>query len=262
MLGKFSCVADPAKPTLVMTQTFDAPRADVFEAWTTPEAVALWWDPTGAKLAVCEIDLRPGGAFCWINQSAAGAKHPFAGTYREIVPPERLVFEVRTSPASPPQLGTLIFTESENTNDADHDHRMPVGRAARRDACHAHRRRHCADAAKSRRLFGQEAELIEFPVTLATACMLGIAYAGLSVAVGRRRGLANVSLGLGSDVGVAIGEEYKAPPLLVAIRRHGQFAEYVPISILLLLLLELNHANTVALTGLAGVLVLSRLAWR
>ena len=101
--------------------------------------------------------------------------------------------------------------------------------------------------------------MIEFPVTLATACMLGIAYAGLSVAVGRRRGLANVSLGLGSDVGVAIGEEYKAPPLLVAIRRHGQFAEYVPISILLLLLLELNHANTVALTGLAGVLVLSRL---
>lgn len=98
-----------------------------------------------------------------------------------------------------------------------------------------------------------------FPITLATACILGIAYAGLSVAVGRLRGQANVSLGLGGDIGIAIGEEYKAPPLLIAIRRHGQFAEYVPISILLLLLLELNHANPVALTGLAGVLVLSRL---
>jgi uncharacterized membrane protein YecN with MAPEG domain len=101
--------------------------------------------------------------------------------------------------------------------------------------------------------------LIEFPVTLTTACVLGIAYAGLSVAVGRRRGLANVSLGLGSDVGVAIGEEYKAPPLLVAVRRHGQFAEYVPISVILLFLLELSHANTVAVAGLAGALVLSRL---
>jgi hypothetical protein len=101
--------------------------------------------------------------------------------------------------------------------------------------------------------------LIELPITLATACTLGIAYAGLSGAVGRRRGQANVSLGLGSDTSVAIGEEYKASPLLVAIRRHGQFAEYVPISILLLLLLELSHANAVALTGLAGVLVLSRL---
>lgn len=113
MPGKFSCVADPAKPTLVMTQTFDAPRADVFEAWTTPEAVALWWDPSGAKLAICEIDLRPGGTFRWINQGEVGAKHPFIGTYREIVPPERLVFEVRTSPAGPPQLGTLIFTVTE-----------------------------------------------------------------------------------------------------------------------------------------------------
>jgi uncharacterized protein len=101
--------------------------------------------------------------------------------------------------------------------------------------------------------------LIEFPITLATTCTLGIAYAGLSLAVGRQRGQANISLGLGSDAGVAIGEEYKAPPLLVAIRRHGQFAEYVPISILLLLLLELNHANAVALAGLAGVLMLSRL---
>jgi uncharacterized protein YndB with AHSA1/START domain len=105
---------DPAKPTLVMTQTFDASRADVFEAWTTPEAVAQWWDPTGAELAICEIDLRPGGTFRWINQGMTGAKHPFAGTYREVVPPDRLVFEVRASPASLPQLGTLIFTETED----------------------------------------------------------------------------------------------------------------------------------------------------
>jgi uncharacterized protein YndB with AHSA1/START domain len=112
--GKFSSVADPAEPTLIITQTFDAPRADVFEAWTTPEQVVLWWDPTGAKLAICEIDLRPGGDFRWVNQGENGAKHPFAGKYREIVPPERLVFEVRTSPAGPPQLGTLIFTENGN----------------------------------------------------------------------------------------------------------------------------------------------------
>jgi uncharacterized membrane protein YecN with MAPEG domain len=101
--------------------------------------------------------------------------------------------------------------------------------------------------------------MIEFPVTLTTACVLGIAYAGLSVAVGRQRGQANVSLGFGSNVSIAIGEEYKASSLLVSIRRHGQFAEYVPTSILLLLLLELNHANPFALIGLAGVLILSRL---
>jgi uncharacterized membrane protein YecN with MAPEG domain len=101
--------------------------------------------------------------------------------------------------------------------------------------------------------------LIEFPVTLIAACLLGIAYAGLSVAVGRQRGKANISLGFGPDAGIAIGQEHRASPLLVSIRRHAQFAEYVPISILLLFVLEVNHANQVALIGLAGVLILSRL---
>jgi uncharacterized protein YndB with AHSA1/START domain len=110
--GKFSCVAEPGQSTLVMTQTFDAPRADVFEAWTTAEQVALWWDPTGAPLAVCEIDLRPNGTFRWINRGEIGAKHPFTGVYREITPPERLVFEARMSPTSPEQTATLVFAES------------------------------------------------------------------------------------------------------------------------------------------------------
>ena len=100
--------------------------------------------------------------------------------------------------------------------------------------------------------------MIEFPITLTAACVLGIAYAGLSVAVGRQRGRTRISLGSGSDANVAIGEENHAPPLLVSIRRHAQFAEYIPISILLLLLLELNHANQLALIGLAVILVLSR----
>jgi uncharacterized membrane protein YecN with MAPEG domain len=100
--------------------------------------------------------------------------------------------------------------------------------------------------------------MIEFPVTLTATCVLGIAYAGLSVAVGRQRGQANVSLGNGPDLSIAIGEEYKAPPLLVAIRRHAQFAEYVPISVVLLLVLELNHANRIMLAGLAAMLVVSR----
>jgi len=100
--------------------------------------------------------------------------------------------------------------------------------------------------------------VIRFPVTLAATCVLGIAYAGLSVAVGRQRGQANVSLGYGSDLSIATGEEYKAPPLLVAIRRHAQFAEYVPISVVLLLVLELNHANRIMLAGLAAMLMVSR----
>lgn len=113
MPGDFTYCAEPGKPTLVMRQSFDASREEVFEAWTTPEQVAQWWDPSGAPLALCEIDLRPDGLFRWIAQGETGAKYPFIGTYREIVPPERLVFVAGMSPAGPQQLSTLTFSESD-----------------------------------------------------------------------------------------------------------------------------------------------------
>jgi uncharacterized protein YndB with AHSA1/START domain len=77
---------------IVLTRMFAAPRQQVFEAWTRPEHVTCWWDPTGRPLAECEIDLRPGGAFRFINQQSPGA-HQFAGFYLEIAPPDHLVFE-------------------------------------------------------------------------------------------------------------------------------------------------------------------------
>ena len=56
-------VATPSDREIVITRAFDAPRTVVFDAWTKAEHVAHWWDPSGAPLAVCEIDLRPAGAF-------------------------------------------------------------------------------------------------------------------------------------------------------------------------------------------------------
>src|SRR3954471_6577260 len=64
-----SAVTLPSDREIVITRSFDAPRALVFEAWTRPEHVAQWWDPSGAPLAACEIDLRPNGAFRFVNQS-------------------------------------------------------------------------------------------------------------------------------------------------------------------------------------------------
>jgi uncharacterized protein YndB with AHSA1/START domain len=102
----------PTDREIVITRIFDAPRAVVFEAWTNPEHVAHWWDPSGVPLAVCEIDLRPNGAFRWVPCAPDGGEgHAFTGIYQEIVPPEKLVFTVRMFPSSPEPVGTLIFTE-------------------------------------------------------------------------------------------------------------------------------------------------------
>lgn len=103
--GEFD-VTLPTDRDILLTRTFEAPREAVFEAWTNAEHVKHWWDPSGVPLASCEIDLRPGGSFRWVNR----AKHEFTGTYREITPPERLVFTVHMFPSANGALTELTFS--------------------------------------------------------------------------------------------------------------------------------------------------------
>jgi uncharacterized protein YndB with AHSA1/START domain len=107
--GDFN-VTLPTDAEILLTRTFEAPRATVFEAWTKAEHVMHWWDPSGVPLSSCEIDLRPGGSFRWVNR-AHGGEHAFTGTYREITPPERLVFTVKILPSSPDAITTLMFSQ-------------------------------------------------------------------------------------------------------------------------------------------------------
>jgi uncharacterized protein YndB with AHSA1/START domain len=106
-------VTTPSERDIVITRTFDAPRTLVFEAWTKAEHVTQWWDPSGAPLSVCEIDLRPNGAFRFVNRGPDGSEHSFAGIYRDISPPTRLVFTTRVSPSGGESVGTLVFSEYE-----------------------------------------------------------------------------------------------------------------------------------------------------
>ena len=80
--------------TIAFERELPVSRAEVFDAWTKPEQIAEWWDPTGARLVTCEIDLRPGGAFRFVND---GHGPPFTGTYAVIERPSRLVFEAMGS---------------------------------------------------------------------------------------------------------------------------------------------------------------------
>ena len=99
-----------------MRRAFAAPRAKVFAAWTRPEHVGRWWDPGGKPLAVCEIDLRPGGAFRWVND-VPGHTQVFAGTYVEIVPPERLVLRMPPTPSGEGALSTVLFIDRGDTTE-------------------------------------------------------------------------------------------------------------------------------------------------
>jgi uncharacterized protein YndB with AHSA1/START domain len=98
-------MTDTDKLTLTFERTLRASREQVFDAWTRPEQVTEWWDPTGARLASCAIDLRPEGSFTFVNQ---GHSPPFSGVYRVIERPARLVFDVLGS------VGTVALESEGN----------------------------------------------------------------------------------------------------------------------------------------------------
>lgn len=75
---------------LVITRLIDAPRARVFEAWTTQ--FTEWWGPHGMTTPFCEMDLRPGGVFRTVMRAPDGREYPTKGVFLEVVVPERIVF--------------------------------------------------------------------------------------------------------------------------------------------------------------------------
>ncbi len=81
-----------AEREITITRVFDAPRVLVFKAWTDAKGLAQWWGPKGFTNPVCELDVRVGGAIRIHMRSPDGSIYPMRGEFREIVPPERLVF--------------------------------------------------------------------------------------------------------------------------------------------------------------------------
>ena len=85
--------------------------------WTDPVHMARWWGPQDFTNPVCELDVRPGGRILIHMRAPNGTVHPMSGTFREVVPPERLVFDaVAEDMAGKPLLEahTVVTFEDEN----------------------------------------------------------------------------------------------------------------------------------------------------
>jgi uncharacterized protein YndB with AHSA1/START domain len=85
-------ITTPSDREIVMTRVFNAPRRLVFEAHTKCEHLKRWWGPRKYEMPICELDFRPGGKYRIVHRGPEGDEHGFRGEFREIVPPERLVY--------------------------------------------------------------------------------------------------------------------------------------------------------------------------
>ena len=115
MAARSSVATRPDDRTLTVSRVLDAPRALVFKTWTQPEHIARWWGPEGFTTIRFEMDVRVGGAYRFGMRSPQGTEHWKRGVYREIVPPERLVFtfawEAADGTLGPELITTVTFAE-------------------------------------------------------------------------------------------------------------------------------------------------------
>jgi uncharacterized protein YndB with AHSA1/START domain len=76
----------------VLSRVLNAPRDLVWKCFTDPEHMKSWWGPKGIKVVASKMDLRVGGTYLYGMQTPDGAVMWGRQVYREIVPPEKLVF--------------------------------------------------------------------------------------------------------------------------------------------------------------------------
>jgi uncharacterized protein YndB with AHSA1/START domain len=109
----------PTSEQILITRELAAPAHLVYRAWTTPELVRRWWGGLRGEMRVVDIDLRVGGKWRYVLVAQGNQEVAFHGTYREIVPNQRIVTtEVFEMPgaAEPVEADTPlnIITFSEN----------------------------------------------------------------------------------------------------------------------------------------------------
>jgi uncharacterized protein YndB with AHSA1/START domain len=109
-------VATPSDREIVLTRLFDAPRQLLFDAMSRPEHIRQWWGRLGDgySVPVCEVDLRVGGRWRFVNQTPSGEQVEFYGVYHEIDPPGRMVFtEIFAQFPDAESVVTSVLTEED-----------------------------------------------------------------------------------------------------------------------------------------------------
>ncbi|MGE0820961.1 MAG: SRPBCC domain-containing protein [Candidatus Binatia bacterium] len=95
-------------PVIRITKLLPATPEDVFAAWTDPESLKAWMCPEATSVAAATLDLRVGGKFR-IVMRGENSEIVHVGEYRDICPPERLVFTWQS--AATLQQETLVTVE-------------------------------------------------------------------------------------------------------------------------------------------------------
>jgi uncharacterized protein YndB with AHSA1/START domain len=106
---------DTTDRELVLTRIIDAPRENIFRAWTEVELLKQWFAPLPYTTPHAELDVRPGGSSLVVMRGPDGTEFPNPGVYLEVVKNEKIVFtDAFTSawvPSEKPFMTAIITLE-------------------------------------------------------------------------------------------------------------------------------------------------------
>ena len=85
-------ITTPSDREVLIERVFDAPRDRVYAAFTDPALIPQWWGLQRTTTKVDKMDVRPGEDWRFVEVEEDGSEQGFRGAYREVTPPERLVY--------------------------------------------------------------------------------------------------------------------------------------------------------------------------
>jgi uncharacterized protein YndB with AHSA1/START domain len=114
-----------------LVRVYDAPLADVWDAWTVPEEVAQWWGPRGFTLTTHSRDLRTGGHWHYTMHGPDGTDYENTTQYLEVAPREKLVYDHGGHADRPPLFRvTVRFSEQDGRTQLEMTWRLATPEAA------------------------------------------------------------------------------------------------------------------------------------
>jgi uncharacterized protein YndB with AHSA1/START domain len=123
---------DTADRELVLSRTFDAPRALVFDMYTKREHIGHWWGPRGFTTTTHEMDVRPGGTWRFVMHGPDGKDWDNRVVYRELVKPERIVWDHDSGIDDDPEGFHVVITFVEDGGRTTVTQRMTLASAEQR----------------------------------------------------------------------------------------------------------------------------------
>lgn len=108
-------MSDASNRTLTLERTLDAPIQLVWEAWTQPEHIAMWWGPKGMETKVLEHNFTEGGSWKYSMAMPDGSEFIADGVYSVIVELEKIFSSANFKPMTEGVEIQCIFREEGNT---------------------------------------------------------------------------------------------------------------------------------------------------